>query len=691
MSFLNPLLLAVGLGALAIPVAVHLQRRRRKVRVVFSTLHLVEASQRITRRRRRITDWPIMLLRLLAIALLAFGFGRPWLARLAHGTPGRKESVVYVVDVSASMQAGGEVGSVWDEAIDAMARELRNQHPESRVTLVTSPTDENADRVIWKKPAQLRADVKQIEPGFGRANLAAALGRAIGALRRIETDLPRIVHLVSDLQTDATRNLERVSLPADVAIRVTKVGDLVPHNVGLGVAARGEGVLRRGVYSVLVPESGMSALGHVMIQDFDRDGQAQGEPREVRIRAGTLSASEAYSAVETGWHSRRVTLTQEDALAIDNRAFDAFYVQSRVHVLLVEPKIHAALYDQATFFFSRALDPFLGENDRSKRPTRFVPITVAAREAARAVRELDTSSSVVFLPALALTEDLASSLKEFVSAGGGVVLFTGEETRPQIYNQYLGELLPVTIGGPSPIDMRATVEVVSQQHPLWGGLDLANRQKMVRLPLFRRSKTEIVREATVLARFGDGQPLVARKPYGKGLVSFVNTSASRQWGDWPTMGGTYVPTIHLLAAKSLPGTEDSHRNARVQLTYDDTLNFDLGGEFAGQTVAIAGQKMPVYLDGNVTPDSRIDPGIYAAKIDGRVVKSFAVNLDPRESNLESTQAVIVKRQLETQRAQSEPLSVAVHQADGDDALIWKTLLATLAIALALEPLLANLS
>ena len=86
------------------------------------------------------------------------------------------------------------------------------------------------------------------------------------------------------------------------------------------------------------------------------------------MRAGTLSASEAYAAAEQGWHSRHVSLTQDDALAVDNRVFDAFYVQSRVNVLLVEPKIHAALYDQATFFFSRALDPFLGEDDRSKQP-----------------------------------------------------------------------------------------------------------------------------------------------------------------------------------------------------------------------------------------------------------------------------------------------------------------------------------
>ena len=176
MSFLNPLLLIVGLAALAIPVLVHLQRRRQRVRVVFSTLKLVNESQRITRRRRRITDWPILLLRLLAIGLLAFGFGRPWLSSLASNAPGHKESVVFVLDLSASMQASGEVGPVWDEGMAAFERALGDQHPDSRVAIVTSPADaDSIAQVSWMTPRQLRSVVAKLAPGYGRANLAAAL------------------------------------------------------------------------------------------------------------------------------------------------------------------------------------------------------------------------------------------------------------------------------------------------------------------------------------------------------------------------------------------------------------------------------------------------------------------------------------------------------------------------------------
>ena len=98
MSFLNPYIFAAGVAGLALPIIVHLQRRRRRVRVMFSSLRLVEESQRITRKRLKITDWPILLLRLLAVALLAFAFGRPWLQSLAGTASGQKESLAIVLD-----------------------------------------------------------------------------------------------------------------------------------------------------------------------------------------------------------------------------------------------------------------------------------------------------------------------------------------------------------------------------------------------------------------------------------------------------------------------------------------------------------------------------------------------------------------------------------------------------------------
>ena len=228
MSFLHPFLLAAGVAALAIPVYVHLQMRRRKLRVVFSSLRLVEESQRVARRRRKITNWPLFLLRLLMIALLAFVFGRPLIQGLAGEGLRRKEAVAFVIDRSASMHATGEVGPVWEEAVEAVRNAVRRSHPASRMTLITTPASGPTTEVRWFRPQQLSRVLADVEAGYGRADLIQAINRAASALARTDDDLPKVVHLVSDLQVDAIKQLDRVAIPPSVAVRVTKVGDLEP-------------------------------------------------------------------------------------------------------------------------------------------------------------------------------------------------------------------------------------------------------------------------------------------------------------------------------------------------------------------------------------------------------------------------------------------------------------------------------
>src|SRR5262249_23874968 len=104
MTFLPPLFL-VGLGALAVPVLVHLIQRERKRVVEFPSLMFVRKIPYQSVRRRRIRHWALLLLRATAIALIVFAFARPFVpqrAAAAAATGGARE-IVIVLDQSASM------------------------------------------------------------------------------------------------------------------------------------------------------------------------------------------------------------------------------------------------------------------------------------------------------------------------------------------------------------------------------------------------------------------------------------------------------------------------------------------------------------------------------------------------------------------------------------------------------------
>jgi hypothetical protein len=102
-GFLVPAFLA-GLAALAIPLLMHLRHRDRDRPFRFPSLMFLEQLPIRTSQRQRITDWPLLLLRALAVAALVFAFARPVLTdRAAIGGDTRRRAVVLVVDRSLSM------------------------------------------------------------------------------------------------------------------------------------------------------------------------------------------------------------------------------------------------------------------------------------------------------------------------------------------------------------------------------------------------------------------------------------------------------------------------------------------------------------------------------------------------------------------------------------------------------------
>src|SRR4051794_37687260 len=101
MSFLQIGFLT-ALGALAIPIVIHLVFRQRSKRAELGTLRFLRVVLAQNARQRKVMRWLLLLLRMACLALIAFLFARPyWLA--AHAA-GDKRTTVVLIDQSASME-----------------------------------------------------------------------------------------------------------------------------------------------------------------------------------------------------------------------------------------------------------------------------------------------------------------------------------------------------------------------------------------------------------------------------------------------------------------------------------------------------------------------------------------------------------------------------------------------------------
>ena len=105
MSFLAPLFM-VGALAVAAPIIFHLIRRTSREKVTFSSLMFLQATPPRVTRSSKVENIFLLLLRCLALCLLALGFARPFLQKpvAADNAAGQGQGLAVLIDASASMR-----------------------------------------------------------------------------------------------------------------------------------------------------------------------------------------------------------------------------------------------------------------------------------------------------------------------------------------------------------------------------------------------------------------------------------------------------------------------------------------------------------------------------------------------------------------------------------------------------------
>ena len=199
MSFLAPLFF-VGLAAIAVPIFVHLIQRERKDIIEFPSLMFLRKIPYQSVERRRIHNWPLLLLRAAAMALLIAAFARPFLIQTIRCRPRRRATgareVVILLDRSASMGYGDH----WSKAQEAAHKVVAGLGRDDQATLVLFGTGaEEAVRATSDR-GRLESAIKDATVSSEATRYAPALRWAQSLLTPLRSLPRKEVVFISDFQ-----------------------------------------------------------------------------------------------------------------------------------------------------------------------------------------------------------------------------------------------------------------------------------------------------------------------------------------------------------------------------------------------------------------------------------------------------------------------------------------------------------
>lgn len=673
MTFLTPLFL-FGLLAAAIPIAIHLIRKEKPPKLIFSTLRFLKNTSKKLVLFQKIQQWLLLLLRAALIALLAFAFARPLFdSNIASLVDAEPESAAILMDVSMSMGYGDRFERAQDAARDVIA----GLAPGDEVAIVAFDNATVSVRELSTDLEAARAFIDALgTPSFEVTRYMPALRLANDMLESARHD-KRTIHLVSDYQASGMGNDDSGWLMSPgVVLDTIDVGVGATRNLLLtDVRSPDQLIENRNEYEILAR---VRSTGSVHLDQADvrliLDGQ-----ETTRVPVDLSEASEAVVRLpalfdSAGTHRGEIRVASDD-FAIDNSYFFTVDVMAKIQVLVVNGEPSVNWYEDEAHWLGLAIGGNAAESPFVLNSTTSADLDAAALAQQDVVVLLNAGSD--------LSGAQARALDDYVNEGGSLLIAPGDRVNGAGFNQLLG--------GVSPAVLNESIRFANNDYLVIADMD---RRHPVLLPLgvdwgVRFTgywSVGAADDADVLMQFDNGSPALVERRVGRGNVLLFASSLDTEWNNLP-LQGLYLPFVHeslryLAQATSkerayrigslIDLSEVSREGARVQVTGP-----------SGEAIA---------LNGNGSSFTPRQIGFLTVDA-GEGLQYYAVNANPEESNLEKMSPSALVDNItnpETQPVQTEQVRTAqlVAELEGPQRVWWWVLLLVMLMLLA-ETRIAN--
>lgn len=579
MTFAHPWAMWVaGAAALAVPI-IHLLTRPRPVRFPLATVRLVDELIRQRKRRNRLRDLVILLLRVSAVLLIGAAIARPRFDENPDINDQGEATMTRVVllDVSQSMARS-------DGAIEAfsVARSNIQNHLQPRkgmrANLILAATQPHS---VFDQPTSnltaLRDALAQARVRPETINVRAALdaaGRMLAPADENDTRKRQLI-VVSDFQRSNWTKADFSILPAGVDIRLESVVTAKKHadrtnnnatgNVAAGVIESNDrSKINLSIREVSVAMAPGAAFGELLVQIVNDSPAARPVQVETKLGDDSWTLSKVCPAEGETTLSRRIPITgdgwrtgvarivdTQDALAADNLRPMAVRIRTRPRFTLLTRQEDDGRV-QSSSFVACALAP-----EQSGNETSGAEVVIVAPDELRRATLASSSMIIIDHPGM-LDEPTVDLLAEYMRRGRSILYFasdstcainlhrlvqaSGDAARPPV------EWIPPAAATPRSDLRLARVDGVDSPFKIFGE-QLPVLVDKLRFAGGLQSRTlEGAVEDEILATYEDGSAAIVSTRLGGGMLSVVN--ADMELSDLPRTK-VFVPLLDELIARML--------------------------------------------------------------------------------------------------------------------------------------------
>ena len=608
MVFLTPLFL-IGLLAALIPVAIHLIRREKPPRVMFSTIRFLKKTSKKLVLFQHLQQIALLLLRASVIVLLVLAFARPLfnqsVARLLDADP---QSALILLDLSMSMRWQDNFDRAKAEALAVVDRLSGGDE----LGLIAFSGTAEVVRELDTEGGQVRELIESFdEPGFGSTRYYPNLRLADQMLEdsRYEN---RAIYLISDFQEVGLQGAdESWKLAPGVALHLIDVGSADSENLVLTDVRSPEQLLEDSAQQQIlarIRSTGSQYLDSGEVSLSLNGQMVDRRPVDLTDRSEQV-VTFAVDFEAEGDYVGEIRVAG-DNFSDDNSYYFTVDVLPKINVLLVNGEASDNWFDDEGHWFGLAVS--------STDSSPFSLETIDPTElSAAAMRQSDV---VALLNVGQLTSSQAAALSEYVVNGGSLLIAPGDRIDERAFNQQLGEISPARLEqvGLLGRDDYLVIADYDRRHPILRplGSDWSARFQ----GHWRLTPSE---ESNVLMQFDNTEAALVERDVGEGKVLLFASSLDLEWNNL-ALQGLFLPFVHETLRHLV-------RSEVGQSAYEIGDSISLEGFASDTEVSVSdADGRSVSLEAN-NLQRATSPGLFTAT-SGAVSSRYAVNIMPEESN-----------------------------------------------------------